>query len=612
MKKEERYFCADTESTQPRGKWEVEDFKTRVWGCGIGEVGGAFVNIFDNMEAMFDDVLDIAKDYTLIIFFHNLAWDGSLIVDWLIREKGYRVVEDGKRLAKNTLTTTISDRGQWYQLKFNWKGYTYILRDSLKLLPFKVEAIAKSFGTKHKKLKGSIDYKIERPEGWKITDTERRYIENDIFVMMEALEAVKDYGLLDHLTIGATCLDYYKKITGKEYDILFPELTEELDKDIRKSYRGGWCYVKKNIENKILRGVNGYTYDVNSLYPYAMSSKQYEGDNEHIYPVGDIIAEFDDTNFEDYELDCYFVEIEAEFHIKENHLPFLQIKHSYFKENEYLEDSDGIQIITLTRPDYELFHEQYNVTYEKILHGWVFAGRRRIFDDYINHWYKVKAEATKEGNKVKRQLAKLFLNNLYGKLATSLIADSKIPYYDKEADKIKWEIVEDTKKGVYIPAGAYVTAYARCKTVRAAQRNYDIFCYADTDSIHTTGEADGIAIDPVELGAWANEARWNCARFVRQKTYIEHLTHEDGKEIDPVWNIKACGAPENVKIRIQYKVEIDEELDKDEDGNIINYKYDDDEFMERFTYGLVESGKMGKKQVTGGTILYNTTFQIHQ
>ena len=48
---------------------------------------------------------------------------------------------------------------------------------------------------------------------------------------------------------------------------------------IRKSYRGGWCYLAKGKENKI--HTNGTTADVNSLYPSMMSS---ESGNR--YPIG--------------------------------------------------------------------------------------------------------------------------------------------------------------------------------------------------------------------------------------------------------------------------------------------------------------------------------------
>lgn len=606
MEKPTIYLVGDTENTVPGGvhtSKDLRDFKTEIWCCGYGEVGKDKVYLFGNIEKMLNDVVrKYGKNYKVVFYFHNLAWDGTLLLSELCARYKYTRASNPWKLGDKQFSTMISDKGQWYTLKIKWRKCQITFRDSLKILPFSVDAIAKSFETKHQKLKGTIDYSVDRHRNWALSDEERRYVENDIYVMQEALEMVKPYGLLDHLTIGSTCLDNYKQIMGKTYKVLFPPLTPELDGEIRKAYRGGWCYVNPKIENKPLYNVAGYTYDVNSLYPYVMHTTTFQGEQRHVYPVGNCAAHFQGEDFEKYKGSCYFVKINVDFGIKENHLPFIQIKHSRFKDNEYLKDSSGVVQITLAKPDYELLHEQYHIFYEEIVEGWAFAGREGIFDQYIDYWFKVKAEATRTGNKVLRQLAKLFLNNLYGKMATSLSADSKVPSYCEEDGLLHWEVIHDTKNGVYIPAGAFITAYARCKTVRAAQENYDKFCYADTDSIHCTGQATGIEIDPVALGAWDNEAKWNQARFVRQKTYIE--------KIGDRWNVKACGAPDIVKERLLYKVGIDEGLEKDEEGNIKNEKYTDKEFMERFTFGLVESGKLSRKTVQGGVILFNTTFSL--
>ncbi|WP_207644978.1 hypothetical protein, partial [Clostridioides difficile] len=62
-----------------------------------------------------------------------------------------------------------------------------VIRDSLKILPFSVDAIADSLKTKFKKLKGTIDYTVDRYSGWNITSTEQKYIDNDVLIMAEAM-----------------------------------------------------------------------------------------------------------------------------------------------------------------------------------------------------------------------------------------------------------------------------------------------------------------------------------------------------------------------------------------------------------------------------------------
>ena len=528
------------------------------------------------------------KIYDIKMYFHNLAWDGQLIMDHLCRDLGFKETYKKYPCTKE-FKTMISDKGQWYRFEVVWKKHKITFVDSLKILPFSVDSIAKGFGTKHQKLKGSIDYTIKRYKGWNITETEKRYIENDIFVIMEALKAVEEYGLLEYLTIGSCCLDFYKNMMGKKFGIYFPKLDAGLDKEIRKSYRGGWCYVNPMFEDIKIENVNGYTEDVNSLYPYSMHSKVLEGDDNHVYPVGMPIARIqNEEDLEKYYDKCFFVKLKVKFRCKDGYLPFIQIKKSIFKDNEYIRDSKTIVEITLTKPDFELFLKHYDFDYFEIVDGWVFNNVEGIFDAYIDYWFEKKAEATKTGNKVLRQLAKLFLNNLYGKFSSRLSADSKRPRF--EDNKIKWDIIKDTKDGVYIPAGAFCTAYARCKTVKAAQANYEIFCYADTDSIHCVKEPRGIQVDGVKLGAWANEACWDRARFVRQKTYIEHIVKEDCEECEPYWNVKAAGCPDSCK------------------DNIVE-KHGDD-IIDNFTYGLEVDGKLSRKTVQGGCILVETTFRI--
>ena len=91
-----------------------------------------------------------------------------------------------------TFQYSISDMGQWYQIKIK-EGRNFIeLRDSLKLLPFSVKKIGKSFGTKHKKL--DMEYTGLRYAGCPITPEEEQYIKNDVLVVKEALEKCSQKG----------------------------------------------------------------------------------------------------------------------------------------------------------------------------------------------------------------------------------------------------------------------------------------------------------------------------------------------------------------------------------------------------------------------------------
>lgn len=111
------------------------------------------------------------------------------------------------------------------------------------------------------------------------------------------------------------------------------------------------------------------------------------------------------------------------------------------------------------------------------------------------------------------------LNALYGKFATSLKVQNKMPYLDEDGI-VKYALSEaETKNGLYIPIGSFITAYARKKTIETSQaikeysiKNYgkDFYIYSDTDSIHTLLNIEELKkfcdIDEFELGKWKHEA----------------------------------------------------------------------------------------------------------
>ena len=542
----------------------------------------------------------------------------------------------------------------WYSIIVKVKNHFIEIRDSLKLLPFSVKRIGESFGTKHKKL--DMEYTGFRYAGCDITKEEQEYIANDVLVVKEALEIMFKQGH-NKLTIGSCCLEEYKKICRSSLEIqldyaeMFPNLYDfKIDKQehkydnagdwLRKSYRGGWCYLVKGKENKIK--TNGTTADVNSLYPSMMSSK-----SGNKYPIG--LPKFWTGNFiPDQALKenmYYFVRIKTRFYIKGNYLPFIQIKGDLkYKGTESLETSDvynhenddyfpyyidkngNIQSakveLTLTMTDYQLIKEHYELVDFEILDGCYFYSMVGIFDEYINKYAKIK----KESKGALRELAKLFLNNLYGKMASSTDSSFKIAYVKDDKSIGFMQVVENEKKPGYIAIGSAITSYSRNFTIRAAQKNYygaekRGFIYADTDSIHCDllpQEIKGIEVDDKEFCCWKLESCWDKGIFTRQKTYIEHVTHENLIPLDESKqynNIKCAGMPKKCKdlfeISMQGTADVNEnwsdeekEFLFDKDNKPIVRDYSD------FKVGLKVPDKLRPIRIRGGVLLVNTTYEM--
>lgn len=645
-----KYLSCDFETTVYKGQ-----VYTEVWASAVVELFTEDVKIFKSIEETLEYFISLKTN--LVCYYHNLKFDGEFWMYYLLNNKkyepallkkydtdlGYDFV-DTDDMKNNTFSYVISDMGQWYSITLKINDFLIEIRDSLKLLPFSVKAIGKAFSTKHQKL--DMEYTGFRYSGCVITDEEKEYIKNDVLVVKEALEVMFNENH-KKITIGSCCLAEYKSIIGKKtYEYYFPDLTEIMidpkrhNKDnadawIRKSYKGGWCYLVKGKENK--QFYNGTTADVNSLYPSMMHS---ESGNK--YPVG--IPHFwtgNEIPKEALKEDSYFfIRIKTRFYLKKNYLPFIQLKGSvFYRGTECLESSDIIirdekkrekyrnayymdfdgdvhisQVeLTLTQTDYVLFLEHYNVIDFEILDGCWFHAVIGLFDEYIDKYKKIKQVS----KGALRTLAKLFLNNLYGKMATSDNSSFKVSYIKEDGTVGYYIVPQNDKKSGYIAVGSAITSYARNFTIRSAQKNYHGkdkrgFIYADTDSIHCDLQPDeivGIKIHDKDFCCWKLESNWDMGLFVRQKTYLEHIVKEDGEDVKPYYNIKCAGMPETCKNLFMESVNGYKEGDKKYDEEKLEFVKKKREITD-FGIGLKVPGKLHPKRIKGGVILEETTYEM--
>lgn len=625
---------------------------TEVWASAVVEFFTEDVKIFHSINETFDYLA--SKKNNIIIYYHNLKFDGGFWLDYLITKLNFKQaytqenddIQTTRFLSKNKMennsfTYSIADTGQWYQIVIKVNNKFITILDSYKLLPFKLERIGESFKTKHKKL--SMEYTGYRYAGCEITEEEQSYIANDVLVIKEALEIMYEQGHTK-ITIGSCCLEEYKNIITKQrYDNLFPNLYElDLEEQIygsktvgdyiRKSYRGGWCYLARGKENKIFH--NGTTADVNSLYPSMMSS---ESGNK--YPVGlPIFWTGSKIPADALKEDAYyFIRINTRFYIKDNKLPFVQLKNTLrYDPTSMLETSDVISprtglyskkvitidgeekiasvTLTLTMTDYILLKEHYHLVDCKILDGCYFRAKIGIFDDYIEKYKKIKLES----KGALRELAKLFLNNLYGKMAASTDSSFKVAFVKEDNSLGFYTVKANDKKPGYIPVGSAITSYARNFTIRAAQANYygvdkPGFIYADTDSIHCDllpDELKGVKEDSKNFCCWKFESCWDTAYFTRAKTYIEHVTHENREPIEETYfNVKCAGMPDKSKnlfvmsMTQKFPDNVDEKYQKNE----IEWAKEK-RTLNDFKIGLSVPGKLRPKRIPGGVVLVDTPY----
>lgn len=518
-------------------------------------------------------------------YFHNLKFDGEFIIHYLLTHGFVHVNE--KKLGVNQFSTIISDLNVFYCIKVKFKEEVIIsFFDSLKLLNFSVEEVAKAFNLSIKKLE--IDYKAKREKGHKITDEEKEYLKHDVMIMSLALEKMFEMKIT-RMTIASNAMNFFKDtISKKRFEEWFkPPL---YDKDLRQAYKGGFTYLNEIYRGKEVK--EGIVLDVNSLYPSVMYYSP--------MPYGEGIY-FDGKYVPDKLYNLYIQNITCQFRIKKDMIPTIQIKNNLsFVPTEYLSSSNGESInLTLTNVDLKLFLEHYDIYDVSYNWGWKYKSSTKIFKSYIDYWNELKVKATKEGNKPLRTIAKLMLNSLYGKFAASPEGRSKIPYLDNNIVKYKLSELEE-RTAYYLPISIFITSWARDKTIRSAQAVYHRFIYADTDSLHLEGTdiPENLLISDTELGKWKIESTFKRGKYLRQKCYIEDaVTPEDEIEKfkkenpeclhlvskDSIINIVCAGMPKGCYKNVSW---------------------------ENFDYGSVFDGKLGVKHTDGGIVLVDTTFTI--
>ena len=548
-------------------KWYVADFETtnhefyeqygytKVWLYAICDKDANIITYGDCIEKF---ITFIRSLYGKSIYFHNLKFDGSFIIDYLL-SIGYEYHEDLKEVSKG-FSTLIGEMGEFYSITIKFsKGKQVSLYDSLKLLPFKVEKIAKDFGLPI--LKGKIDY-----GRYVIDDESLAYIYNDVRIVAMALKQIKEEGMTKMTT--ASCA--YSQYTSMKSDTFlvnaFPILDDVLLENFRNAYRGGRSQVNPLYQNEIIKDVR--RYDINSMYPYIMH------DMELPYGQPIKITEPNTCRFEIYH-------IQTAFTLKSGHLPSLLKKGSlYAGDDTYYIDTDGIEDIWISSIDLLLLFRNYEILFIRYIDLYGFMTSKLMFYDYIDKWYSRK----QVDKGAKKAVDKFMLNCLYGKFGSNHKGSHKIPLVDDITGIVKYvNSDKEDMKHYYLPIAIAVTSYAHLLIDNAIQETgIDNFVYCDTDSVHTKGTLPDNMVDNLQLGKFKIEGIESISKYVRQKCYV----YQDEKGI----TITCAGMPDNMK-----------------ESSIILY---DKEIFDVFGKGFKMFGKLLPKRVKGGIVLYETTFEI--
>lgn len=555
-----KWYVADFETTGK--KFYDENGFTKVWLYAICDENS---NIVAQGETIEEFLHRCKNNPSSTVYFHNLRFDGSFILYYLITHD-YEYKEKLTVRDKNAYSTLIGEMGEFYEIRVAFKTNKYIIfHDSLKIIPLKVKDMAKIFNLPIQK--EIIDY-----DKYEVNETTLSYIYNDVKIVAMALKYFKDKGL-HKMTIGSNAYNTFLSMF-KYSEQLFPPLDDNFLNDYRKAYRGGRSQVNPLHERKVLNNVK--RYDINSMYPYCMAYKP--------IPYG-VPIKCDVPN--KYKFELYKVAIS--FRLKPNHLPSLLKKGSLYDltGDTYYTETDGVEDIYISNIDLKLVYENYDVQYIKYLEIYGFNTCDVIFRKYVKKFYQLK-NTTVGGEKI---VYKLLLNSLYGKFGSKLFGKHKIPLIEEEHLTYKNSELE-RMKAYYLPVAIAITSYAHELIDKAINYNKKDFVYCDTDSVHTLGNLPKEWVDNKQLGKFKLEGVEDTSKYIRQKCYV----YQEGDK----FNITCSGMTPSIKEYLvnKYHEDIFKIFDK---GLIVNEESD----------GItIDNLKLRPKQVKGGCILVPVPFTI--
>jgi len=389
----------------------------------------------------------------------------------------------------------------------------YKFRDSIHLLPRSLDSLSKSFNVKHKK-QSDFNMKKWLNDGYKITDELRYYLKMDCISLYEILKTFNTtFDIKPGLTIASTAFkellsSNYKNISLK--NLCVNTLSKLKEEWIRKAYKGG----RVEVFEKLVK--NFYKYDVNSLYPSAMKTKD--------YPFG----KYFECNQEESEKALAQGKLgicECEIKVKNMEIPYLGFRYDeklIFPVGSWRDTITSLEVIEARKRGYEI----------KIIKSIFWTNKGKIFYNFVDKYYKIK-ETSKEA---KKEIAKLFLNSPYGKFAQkrthrAIKSELEIIKSGTNIDDIQSfdngfmfskEETSYKNRSINPIYAIFVTAYARhilYEGFEAIINNGGNIYYCDTDCICSDIELPFKMQHKTELGKWDFEGFYDVGVFIAPKLY---------------------------------------------------------------------------------------------
>lgn len=342
----------------------------------------------------------------------------------------------------------------------------------------------------------SFTVRIDRNNSARFFDISNLLRENCKLTMTDTqlLTVLREYDRrgLCKITAGGASVEAFASGEWKWYYDKFPQLEPDTKKSLHDAYIGGFMVAKEGAYDKAI------DVDCNSMYPSIL--------RDEWLPWG-LPESYDGKYKQDDDMPLHCDELTFRAELKPNGYPFLLDSRSVYGLNR-LTSTRGYITRVLTDIDQKLLHENYEVSVYRHVRGWKFRQSKGFFRSFVDEWGELKQNATGE----KRQMAKLVMNALVGKMASLPKGAVMLPL-SQDGITLDWDIAqreESNLKTDYFPVPVWVNAYARRKLMDVCHANADRLLYANTDGCILSGwePVKSCEIHPTELGKWKIAARY--------------------------------------------------------------------------------------------------------
>lgn len=525
-----------------------------------GEDLNDFYSVFNRIARAHNKKYKKGKtNETFKVFVHNLTWDFEFM-KYSLLEMGFEMYFGEIKYWNGMIGKykvgklppgcfeIVENKGDVYSAKIklhdtislqstrkNKKGeystqeveITIELIDTLKIMQKKLKEIATeviSIDEMFLKL-DDYDYTTVRPKGHVLTDYEKMYLYNDVYILKEFIKQF--YIGLETTKTTASSIAFEKFLqfafdkngvkTGKnkksftenyrEFEEVYPNLTDYIEPNlmIRDSYEGGWTQANKKYVGEVVELNNAVSIDINSSYPAVV--------RYNMLPCGEPML-FDGYPIEKirelgYDMELVTIEFDGYKNINEDdligHLKAGAVNKGAFadagvkiKNNEYVSTNiiDGkcvgmnyrtksglryrktfwsfelanmLEYMTFYKEEYKINKLTRTKTVTGLVEGFdivqtlAFKGEVGRFADAVDFYMEKKKQGKKEKNKCMTASAKLTLASFYGKMGSTSIRKDRSMKMDSNG-KITFDSVVNTyytNKKYYTAFASAVTAWGR-------------------------------------------------------------------------------------------------------------------------------------------------------